>query len=45
MEEVIEIAHHILDEHYKYYTKNSLDDTEMIKELRNNFIRAKCFAG
>ena len=34
MEEVIEIAHHILDEHFKYYSKNSLDDAEMIKELK-----------
>ena len=34
MKEVIEITHHILDEHHKYYTKNSLDDTEMVKELK-----------
>jgi hypothetical protein len=34
MEEVILITHHILDEHHKYYTKNSIDDTEMVKELR-----------
>ena len=34
MEQTIEIAHHILDEHYKYYTSNGLDDTEMIKELK-----------
>jgi len=34
MEEIIEIARHILDEHHKYYTSNTLDDTEMIKELK-----------
>lgn len=34
MEETIEIAHCILDEHHKYYTRNTLDDTEMIKELK-----------
>ena len=34
MKNVIEVAHHILDEHHKYYTKNSLDDTEMVKELK-----------
>ena len=34
MEETIKIAHHILDEHYKYYTKETIDDTEMVKELK-----------
>ncbi len=34
MEETIEIAHHILDEHYKYYTKETIDDVEMVKELK-----------
>jgi hypothetical protein len=34
MEEIIELVHHILDEHHKYYTCNTLDDTEMIKELK-----------
>jgi len=34
MEEIIEIVRHILDEHFKYYTRNTLDDTEMIKELK-----------
>ncbi len=34
MEEAIKMAHDILDEHHKYYTQNTLDDTEMIKELK-----------
>jgi len=34
LEEIIEIVRHILDEHHKYYTGNTLDDTEMIKELK-----------
>ena len=34
MDETIKMAHYILDEHHKYYTRNRLDDTEMIKELK-----------
>lgn len=34
MQETMSIARHMLDEHYKYYTKNRVDDTEMMKELK-----------
>ena len=34
MEETIKMAQYILDEHYKYYARETIDDTEMIKELK-----------
>ncbi|MBI4765004.1 MAG: hypothetical protein HY787_10415 [Deltaproteobacteria bacterium] len=34
MKEAIKMAQFILDEHYKYYTRETIDDTEMIKELK-----------
>jgi len=34
MDERIEMIRYILDAHHKHYTRNSIDDPEMIKELK-----------
>ncbi len=34
MHESILLARYILDEHHKYYRKEKIDDTEMMKELK-----------
>ncbi len=34
MKELVEMAQHILVEHHRYYSRETIDDTEMIKELK-----------
>ena len=34
MQETLSLARHILDEHYKHYSKEKIDYTEMIRELK-----------
>ncbi len=34
MEELVKMAQHILVEHHRYYSRDIIDDTEMIKELK-----------